>query len=105
MVHLFHLFPNLVTIGNIILQNKTIIYCRNTRRYKRPSSTLAAISPSPAAMRINAPVTKKKMDILLAKSPSLNPTNLTLFRAGVTSEERALFLTTAPATKNPTPII
>lgn len=63
----------------------------------------APISPRPDTNTMNAPITMKTMDRLLARSPSLYPATFTLFRAGVTSEESAFILTNIPATNSPKP--
>lgn len=67
------------------------------------TSQQAPINPSPDTNKMNAPITMKTMDRLLARSPSLYPATSTLFRAGVTSEERAFIFTNTPAIKSPKP--
>lgn len=61
------------------------------------------ITPRPDTNTMNAPITMKTMDRLLARSPSLYPATSTVFRAGVTSEERAFIFTNIPAIKSPKP--
>lgn len=87
---------------HIVSWNQNAFFISTATSIHRTSQQ-APINPSPDTNTMNAPITMKTMDRLLARSPSLHPATFTLFRAGVTSEERAFIFTNIPAIKSPKP--